>query len=117
MRITSLAAALALCLTAPVAVALAADLPPGHPAVTPGTKTVAVNHSGTVLEAIPAAGYVYLHVKGADGDEWLAATAVDVKPGAKVRWNDGMVMKNFTSKTLKRTFPAVRFVEVLEPVK
>ena len=117
MRITSFAVAFALCFSASVAVSLAADLPPGHPKVGQGTKTVAVNHSGTVLEAIPAAGYVYLHVKGADGDEWLAATSIDVKPGAKVRWNDGMVMKNFTSKTLKRTFASVRFVEVLEPAR
>ncbi len=117
MRITSLAAAVALSLVASAAVASAADLPAGHPALGQLSKEVTVNHTGTVLEALPAAGYVYLHVKGADGDEWLAATAVAVKPGAKIRWNDGMIMKNFTSKTLKRTFASVRFVEVVEPAE
>jgi hypothetical protein len=115
MRITALAAAVLLTVAAPMAVCRAGDLPSGHPPVGQGPTVGPANHTGDVLEAIPAAGYVYLHVKGADGDEWLAAPANDLKPGAKIRWNDGMIMKNFTSKTLQRTFATIRFVEVAEP--
>ncbi len=118
MRITLLAATLAVVLAAPMAGAGAADLPPGHPPMDQATTTAAKpTHSGVVLEAIPAAGYIYLHVKGSDGEEWLAGPAADLKPGTKIRWNEGMVMRNFTSKTLKRTFATIRFVEVVEPAE
>jgi hypothetical protein len=93
--------------------ALAADLPPGHPPISDG-RTLVPTHSGTVLDVLQAAGYVYLRVKGPEGEEWLAATAQPIQPKAEVRWNDGSVMRGFTSKTLSRTFEAVRFVEVLE---
>ena len=116
MRLILIALGLALSLAVPVA--QAADLPAGHPAISgSGAKITPPSHSGEVLEAIPAAGYVYLHVKGPEGDEWLAAPAADLKPGAKIVWNDGMMMQNFTSKTLNRTFPSIRFVETAEPAK
>ena len=98
--------------------AIAADLPPGHPPLDAASRQATPpSHSGEVKEAIPAAGYVYLHVNGPEGDEWLAAPASDFKPGAKINWNDGMVMQNFTSKTLNRTFPQIRFVETVERSK
>jgi hypothetical protein len=114
MRTTALAAVLALFIAAPTAVSLAADLPSGHPPLDQSRQATAPTHLGQVVEALPAAGYVYLHVKGAEGDEWLAAPAADFKPGAKVRWNDGTAMQNFTSKALNRTFATIRFVEVVE---
>ena len=85
MRITLLAATLAVVLAAPMAGAGAADLPPGHPPMDQATTTAAKpTHSGVVLEAIPAAGYIYLHVKGSDGEEWLARAGAQVlKPGTK----------------------------------
>jgi len=117
MRISLVAVLFALTLAAPLS--QAADLPAGHPPIGETTTKAPTppSHSGEVLEAIPAAGYVYLHVKGPEGDEWLAAPAADLKPGTKINWNDGMMMQNFTSKTLNRTFPAIRFVEVAEPAK
>ena len=75
------------------------------------------SHSGTVTETIPVPSYVYVHVKGAEGEEWLAAPSAEVKVGAKVNWNDGLVMKGFVSKTLNRTFDSIRFVEILEVAK
>ncbi len=117
MRLTLAAVLLALSLATPVA--QAADLPAGHPPIGGATSNTPVppTHSGEVLEAIPAAGYVYLHVKGPEGDEWLAAPAADLKPGTKINWNDGMMMQNFASKTLNRTFPSIRFVETVERAK
>jgi hypothetical protein len=35
---------------------------------------------------------------------------VVAKKGDVIRFDDGMVMTNFESKTLKRTFPSVTFV-------
>jgi hypothetical protein len=115
MRTSLVAACFALTLAAPVS--QAADLPANHPPMEGSRQLTPPSHSGEVLEAIPAAGYVYLHVKGPEGDEWLAAPAADLKPGTKVNWNDGMMMQNFTSKTLNRTFASIRFVETVERAK
>jgi len=111
MRISHLAYAVMLCIATP---ALAGDLPAGHPPL-PATKVTIPSHSGTVSEVFPAPGYIYLHVAGPEGDEWIAGPAADIKTGAKIRWNDGAIMKNFASKTLGRTFETIRFVEVIEP--
>jgi len=92
----------------------AADLPAGHPPVDQ-TKAATPTHSGEVLEVIPVSSYVYLRVKGAQGEEWLAAPAAEIKTGARIRWNDGVLMHDFSSPTLKRSFAAIRFVEVVEP--
>lgn len=117
MRLTRLAVLAALTAVAPAAVSFAADMPAGHPPIEGTRQITPPSHSGEVQEAIPAAGYIYLHVTGTEGDEWLAAPATDLKPGAKINWNDGMVMRDFTSKTLNRTFATIRFVEIVEPAK
>jgi hypothetical protein len=44
---------------------------------------------------------------------WLASATVAVKKGDVVRFDDGMVMNNFYSKTLKRSFPSIVFVNGL----
>ena len=105
---------MALFLCTPFADVWAADLPAGHPPIDHAQKAIQPSHNGEVVEAVPAAEYVYLRVKGSGGDEWLAALASDLKPGTKIRWNDGLVMRDFTSKTLNRTFASVRFVEIVE---
>jgi hypothetical protein len=65
---------------------------------------------GTVVEAIPAAGYTYLRVS-ADGQErWLATNAMEVDEGATVSWGGGTLMHDFASKSLERTFDEILFV-------
>ena len=63
-----------------------------------------------VLSTIDAAGYTYLEVTQNKKTIWLAGPKVVAKKGDVVRFDDGMVMTNFESKTLKRTFPSVTFV-------
>ena len=41
---------------------------------------------------------------------WIAATALKVKTGDTVHWQDASEMQNFTSKTLRRTFDKILFV-------
>jgi hypothetical protein len=89
-------------------------LPPGHPQV---QSKPAANHTGKVLETIPAGRYVYIHVDGDAGDQWLATVAVELKTGSTVRWPEGMLMQNYHSGTLNRTFDKVYFVEQVEPVE
>jgi hypothetical protein len=78
----------------------AASAPVGAPA-TPVT--------GKVLETMNAGGYTYLNVENAEGAKWIAVNQADVKVGDEVTYLDGMVMQNFTSKSLDRTFPEIVF--------
>ena len=41
---------------------------------------------------------------------WLAAATVAVKMGKVIRFDNGMIMTDFYSKTLKRTFSWMAFV-------
>lgn len=66
--------------------------------------------SGTVLETMNSGGYTYFNIKDKEGKErWVAIPETKITKGEEIRYYDGMVMKNFTSKTLKRTFPAIIF--------
>ena len=99
-------------------VAVAQPLPAGHPPM--GTKSEAkgapaaqLPQKAKVLSSIDAAGYTYLEVMQNKKTLWLAGTKVAVKKGDVIRFDDGMVMKNFPSKSLNRTFPSVTFVNRL----
>jgi len=109
--------------TVPLLLALAAfsacagaqSLPAGHPKVEPnaaakGAPEAQLPQKGKVLSTIAAAPYIYLEVKQDKKTLWLAANAVPVKKGDVIRFDKGMEMTNFHSKTLNRTFPSVLFV-------
>ncbi len=121
MRLPVLASLLVL---APVSICLAqmpmgqtpmGQMPAGHPPVGQNAPT-AMTHTGTVVETIPASNYVYIHVNGAEGDQWLAAPATQLKNGQTIHWADGMLMANYHSKTLDRTFDKVYFIGGVEAV-
>ncbi|MDR3440205.1 hypothetical protein [Telmatospirillum sp.] len=121
MRLPLLAALLTI---APVTICLAqmptgqspmGQLPSGHPPIGQ-TAPAAATHTGTVLETIPASSYVYIHVNGDAGDQWLAAPAIELKNGSTIRWPEGMLMANYHSKTLDRTFEKVFFIGGVEVV-
>jgi hypothetical protein len=121
MRLPFFAALLTL---APITVCLAqmpmgqspmGQMPAGHPPVGQNAPAPAI-HSGTVLETIPASNYIYIHVNGDAGDQWLAAPATELKTGATIRWPEGMLMANYHSKTLDRTFEKVYFIGGVEVV-
>jgi len=72
---------------------------------TPVTLTV----KGQVLETMDVESYTYLRLKTKDGETWAAVNKSPVKKGAEVTIENAMVMNNFESKTLKRTFPTIFF--------
>ena len=97
------------------AVAVAQPLPSGHPPMPTKSEGKAVPDAqlpqkAKVLSSIDAAGYTYLEVSQNKKTLWLAGTKVAVKKGDVIRFDDGMVMTNFNSKALNRTFPSVTFV-------
>ena len=65
--------------------------------------------SGTVLERLDAPPYAYLRIQTATGEIWAAVPATDLATGAAVTVYQPMLMSNFESKTLQRTFDSVYF--------
>lgn len=64
-----------------------------------------------VLSIIDVPQYTYIEVKQDDKTRWIAATTVALKKGDMIRFSDGTVMTNFSSKVLNRTFPSITFVD------
>ncbi|TRZ56494.1 MAG: nucleotide-binding protein [Rhodocyclaceae bacterium] len=64
---------------------------------------------GEVLEVQDVEIYSYLRLKTADGEIWAAVGKAPLKKGAKITIENTMVMTNFESKALKKTFPKIVF--------
>jgi hypothetical protein len=70
-------------------------------------------HEGKVLSSIDASKYTYIELTENGKNVWIAAVEAavkKVKKGDTVRFSDGAVMSNFSSKSLNRTFASVMFV-------
>ena len=78
---------------------------PKADAAAPQADTV----TGTVLEAMNASGYTYMNVDTGKEKIWVAIPATEVKKGDKVTYHQGMVMPDFHSKTLDRSFKKIIF--------
>ena len=70
---------------------------------------------GEVLEVREAPPYTYLRLKTSAGETWAAVTAAPVKKGAQVSIDNPMVMENFESKSLKKTFDKIVFGTLTDP--
>jgi len=97
--------------------ALAAP-PPGHPSpadamqmmMPGGARPAAASHVGEVLGSIDANEYTYVELSENGRAVWIATAKVTVSRGDLIRYDDGVVMTDFYSKLLQRTFPSVMFV-------
>ena len=80
-----------------------------------GGKTVETSGpiEGTVAESFDSAGFTYLRVQTAKGDEWVVVSPVSVKKGEKVAIEVTMTAEKFESKSLGRTFDRVTFGRVI----
>ncbi len=67
-------------------------------------------HAGEVIEAIDVPRYTYIKVKKATNEMiWAAIPQEKVSKGQSVEVMESIVMKDFESPTLKRTFPSIIF--------
>lgn len=66
--------------------------------------------TGKVLETMDAAGYTYVRVEAGPDSVWAAGPKTTVTPGDTVTIPTGMLKRDFTSKTLNRTFEEIYFV-------
>ncbi|MBW1636139.1 MAG: DNA-binding protein [Deltaproteobacteria bacterium] len=65
--------------------------------------------SGTIIETMNSSGYTYMLVESNGEKTWVAIPETKVEKGAKITYDSGMLMKNFNSKTLNRTFDSILF--------
>ena len=99
-------------------------LPAGHPAInnpdSASADMTGASHSekGTVVSTINIPEFTYLEVSQNGQTRWIvAASRVDVKKGDAIEFDSGTTVKNFTSKTLNRTFPTIAFVNHVNVIK
>jgi hypothetical protein len=68
--------------------------------------------SGKILQTMDSGGYTYVYIQKKDGEKvWVASTPTTVTVGTQVSFRGGMEMANFESKTLKRKFEKIIFVD------
>lgn len=65
--------------------------------------------SGKVVETMNAGGYTYVCLEKNGKKTWVAAPETNATVGQKMEFQPGAEMKNFTSKTLNRTFDSITF--------
>ena len=70
--------------------------------------------TGTVAETMTSGGYVYVRLEE-DGN-WVASTSIPIVVGDKVKYTGGMMMKDFNSRTLNRSFEYILFASKLKVV-
>ena len=88
----------------------AADKPAPAAAAAPATAPpAAVTVKGTVLEVKDVEAYTYLRLKTKDGETWAAVNKTPIKKGAEVTIENAMLMNNFESKSMKKTFDKIVF--------
>lgn len=93
----------------------AQTLPAGHPSVAgshggsmPDRKPAV---TGEIVETMDTGNYTYIKVQGADQTIWAATERYPAKVGDRVTVPGEMVMKNFQSPSLGRTFDEIYFTE------
>ena len=95
----------------------AVTLPEGHPKTdaakgAPGAAAMAAPITGKVVETVEGGGYTYLCLEKEGVKTWAAVPAAKVSVGQEVTLAPGNTMKNFESKTLKRTFESIIFTRM-----
>jgi len=66
--------------------------------------------SGKVVQTLDASRYTYIRLDdGAGNETWAAVPQTKIKIGEQITLKGGMVMRNFNSITLNRTFDSILF--------
>jgi hypothetical protein len=93
---------------------------PNHPKIELPAQTTTHEHTGQitgkVLESMNSGGYSYIRLlqKGG-GKVWVAVPEARITVGEHVSFREGLVMTNFQSKTLRRTFDRIIFSNGIIP--
>ena len=72
-----------------------------------------IAHTATVLETMSSAGYTYIRVEENSINYWIALPETKVTVGEQISFYEQMLMEDFTSRSLNRTFDRILFVEAI----
>lgn len=72
-----------------------------------------IPHTAVVKETMSSAGYTYIRVEEEGKTYWIALPETEVSVGEEVSFYEQMLMENFNSRTLNRTFDRILFVEAI----
>ena len=89
-----------ICMIFFTAFAIADEIPPPPPLIT---------LEGEVLEARDVSIYTYVHLKTGKGDIWAAVGRSQLAKGDHVAIEKAMVLNDFKSPSLKKTFKTIYF--------
>jgi ribosomal protein S17 len=79
------------------------------------TSTDKPYYQGTVVTVEQGGAYTYIEVKEkTEKTFWIAVSSSDAKVGDFVRFQKELVMKDFKSKALKKTFKELMFASSLQ---
>jgi len=95
-----------------------AELPAEHPPL-PGMKensSVSLPNEGLVKSTIQSGGYTYIEVEKNGSSEWLAAPQMELEEGKHIRYSKGILMKNFHSRTLDKSFESILLVGTVKVI-
>jgi hypothetical protein len=73
----------------------------------------AIPHTATVEETMNSGGYTYARVSEGNKSFWIAVALMELKEGETISFYETMMMEQFTSKTLQRTFDRILFVSAI----
>ncbi|MGB5530060.1 MAG: hypothetical protein WBQ32_08820 [Ignavibacteriaceae bacterium] len=68
-------------------------------------------HIAKVVEKIPSTNYLYLQVSENKETFWIAVPAMEIETGETIYFSKYMVMSDFKSENIERTFETILFVE------
>lgn len=74
-------------------------------------EKISSTHKIVLEDFIDANDYTYIKVNENGKIYWMAITKMPVKKGETYYYDGGMVMKNFKSKTLNKTFETIIFLD------
>lgn len=104
----------AILITGCVSATAAENLPANHPKIdlptqtTTHEKTDSIN--GKILESMNSGGYSYVYIQKKSGEKlWVAIPETKITVGSQMSFKEGLLMTNFQSKTLKRSFEKIIF--------
>ncbi|MBC8400299.1 MAG: DNA-binding protein [Candidatus Marinimicrobia bacterium] len=90
---------------------------PVHEQVQPVGAVPANMITGKVVETIDSGGYTYVRVHDGNQTVWAAANQFEVLVGEQVTFPPEMLMEDFESTSLERTFYKIYFVTAIRKLK